>query len=175
MAGYIQKTLIKFQHPTPQNLEDSTLKVYPKEYGEKAQFTKEEDGTPELSAASIRILQQRIGILLFYGRSVDMTLMVALSTLASGQGYGIETMARAMILLSNYCATHPEPVIRYKKSDIIIEIQSDASYLYNPKVHSRAGRHFFLMDNPKRGQPIMINGSVHVVYTIIRNVMSLAA
>ena len=73
-----------------------------------------------------------------------MTLLVSLSTLASAQSHGTESTAITMIHLLNYCVTHSEAVIRYKKSDMILAIHSDASYLYEPKLHSRAGGHFFL-------------------------------
>ena len=44
-----------------------------------------------------------------------MMLIVALSTLGSLKAIGTESMARAMVQILNYCATHPDTVIRYKK------------------------------------------------------------
>ena len=80
-----------------------------------------------------------------------------------------------MVQLLNYFATHPDAVIGYKQRDMILAIHSDASYLSNTKVHSRSGMHFlFLTNKPKLGQPLMNNVAVHVVSTIIRNVISLA-
>ena len=87
-----------------------------------------------LSVAAIKLLQQKIGSLLFYGRSVDMMLLVALSILVSAQAHGTEATARAMVQLLNYCAKHPDAIIQYKQIDMILKIHSDASYLSYPKV-----------------------------------------
>ena len=84
-------------------------------------------------------------------------------------------MDREMVQLLNYCATHPYTVIWYKKSDIILAIHSDASYLSDPKSHIQSGRHFLLMKKSKLGQPMKKNVAVHVVSTIIHNAMPSAA
>ena len=97
------------------------------------QFSKEADGTPEISPSAIKILQQKILSLLFYERDVEMTLLVAISTLSSSQAHGIEETPREMLQLLNYCATHMDAVIRYKQSDMVLEIHSDASCMSEPK------------------------------------------
>ena len=84
-------------------------------------------------------------------------------------------MDRSMLQLLNYCATHPDAVIQYKQSYMIIEIHSDVSYLSNPKSCSRVVGHFFLTNKPKLGQHIMNNVAVHLVFTIICNVISSTA
>ena len=127
LTGYIQKTSLKFQYPSPKNPEYSPFKEYLKQYGSKVQFLKEEDSTPELSASVIKIWQQKIGCLLFYGRNVYMMLLVALITLLSTQSNVIEETAQAMMQLLNYCTTYPDAFIRYKTIDMILEIHSDAS------------------------------------------------
>ena len=63
-------------------------------------------------------------------------------------------------------------VFRYKQSYTILAIDSDASYLSKPKSRSREVGHFFLTNKPKQGQPVMNNGAVHLVSTIILNVIS---
>jgi hypothetical protein len=35
--------------------------------------------------------------------------------------------------------THPDAIIRYHASDMILNVHSDASYLSAPKAHSQAG------------------------------------
>ena len=44
-----------------------------------------------------------------------MTLLVSLSTLVSAQYNGKEATGRSMAQLLNYCSTHLDAVIRYKK------------------------------------------------------------
>ena len=107
-----------------------------KQYGANVKFIKEDDSTPELSSAKIKILQQKIGGLFFYGRATEITLLVALSSMESAQSHGTEAMARSMMQLLNYCATHTDAVIQYKKIDTIIAIHSHASYLSKKKMCS---------------------------------------
>ena len=65
--------------------------------------------------------------------------------------------------------THPYAIITFKKSNMILAIHSDASYLTEPR--SRAGGHFYMADDDEE-QPK--GGSVHNVAQIIRNVMTSA-
>ena len=104
-----------------------------------------------------------------------MTLLVALRTLVSVQAHGTESMSISIMKLLNYFAMHPGAFIRYKQSDMILAIHIGASYLSDPKACSQAGKIFFLTNKPKRGRPMINNGSVHVVSIIICNVISSAA
>ena len=46
----------------------------------------------------------------------------------------------------DYCHTHPDATIHYRANDMILKIQSNASYLSEAKAPSRAGGHFYLGD-----------------------------
>ena len=72
-----------------------------------------------------------------------MTILTALSEIASQQASPTEkTMERVNTFL-DYMATNPNAVIRYYASDMILNVCSGASYLTAPKSRSRAGGHFF--------------------------------
>ena len=60
MSGYMQKTLLKFQHPSLKNPEYAPFKVDLKQYGAKIKFPKVTNGTPELSEAAIKPLKKKI-------------------------------------------------------------------------------------------------------------------
>jgi hypothetical protein len=72
----------------------------------------------------------------------------------------------------DYAATHQDAIITYKKSDMVLVVHSDASYLSEPKARSRAGGHFFLSSNS--ADPAN-NGAVLNIAQLIRAVMSSAA
>ena len=82
----------------------------------------------------------------------------------------------AVVHLLNYCATHPDAVLRYRASNMILCVHSDASYLSEAHARSRVGGFFFLDDEEAStsdaGKP---NGAIHVESKILRNVMSSAA
>jgi hypothetical protein len=71
--------------------------------------------------------------------------------------------------------THPNAKIRYRASDMILNVHSDASYLSAPKAHSRAGGYFFLSSIPQDNEPIIINGAIHITCTILKLVAASAA
>jgi hypothetical protein len=71
--------------------------------------------------------------------------------------------------------THPDVVIRYRASDMILNVHSDASYPSAPKACSRAGGYFFLGSLPRDRDPIKLNGAIHVSCTILKLVAASAA
>jgi hypothetical protein len=70
---------------------------------------------------------------------------------------------------------HPDAIIRYYKSDMILNIHSDASYLTAPKARSRAGGIYFLGSVPIDGKPIRLNGPIHSLSAILKHVAASAA
>ena len=175
MPGYIQKVLHKFQHPYPKKPQHAPHKCETPQYGAKVQYTETPDNSPSLVASEIKTLQQQIGSILYYARAVDSTLLVALSTVASKQSQGTQAVAEAMSQILDYCATHPDATIRYKSSDMILAIHSDASYLSVTKARSRAGGHFFLTNKKTNDGFYKNNGAILSNATIIKNVMSSVA
>jgi len=85
MPGYIKQALKWFQHPMP-NCPEHSLHAWQKpSYGATVQFTLDPDHTPALDATNCQHIQEVIGILLYYARAVDPTLLVALGTLTTQQ------------------------------------------------------------------------------------------
>ena len=64
-------------------------------------------------------------------------------------------------------ASNPDAKIRYRASDMILNVHSDASYLTAPNAQSRAGGIFFLGSLPKDGCPIRLNGALLGLCTIL--------
>ena len=104
---------------------------------------------------------RRVGSLLFYARSIDSTFLAGLNTIAMQQTSATDnTLKRAEDLL-DYAATHPNAKVRYRASDMVLQIHTDASYLSEPKARSRAAGHYFLGWLPHDNQPIRLNGSIY--------------
>ena len=147
----------------------------PKQYGAEAQAPLPVDISPKLSDDEIKEIQRIVGSILYYARAVDITVLMALSSIASEQTRGTtNTMAKANQLL-DYLATHPDAIIRFRASDMILNVHSDASYLSETKAHSRACGHFFMGWSPKDGDPIKLNGAFFTLCTILRFVVASAA
>jgi hypothetical protein len=141
-------------------------------YGATVQYAKPEDTSQQLLPAKKKFIQEVIGVFLFYGCAVDSTMVTALSAIASTQDKPTEeTMARCKQLL-NYTATHQDAILTYKRSDMVLTVCRDASYLSKPKACSQVGGLFFLSSDTE--DPIN-NGPVLNLAQIIKAVMSSAA
>jgi hypothetical protein len=75
----------------------------------------------------------------------------------------------------DYMWTHPDAVIQYRASDMILNVHSDVSYLSTPKACSQDGGYFFLGSLPCDRDPIKLNGSIHISFTILKLVGASAA
>ena len=152
-----------------------TTKSAPRKYGAAAQEPRPTDDSPSAGDAGIKRIQQLVGTILYYARSVDSTALMALSEMGSEQATATtKTMADAIHFL-DYLASHPDATIRYHASDMILNNHSDASYLSASRGRSRAGGHFFLGWNPEKTKPIRLNGQILSLCEILKFVSSSAA
>ena len=62
--------------------------------------------------------------------------------------------------LLDYAATHPDAIVTYHASNMVLAAHSDASYLSEKQARSRAGGHFFMSNNAEIPNN---NGAVHTV------------
>ena len=91
-----------------------------------------------MSAKTINLVQQIVGMLLHYSITVDPNMLTSLGSIAAQQSKVTEKMYANTLLLLNYAATHPNAMIRYTVSNMILHIHRDASYLSEPRSRSRA-------------------------------------
>jgi hypothetical protein len=143
MPGYIKKKLQEYKHLLLEKIQNCPHPPEPKKFGSDAQSPLMPDATPVLDAGGIKQIQQIVGSILYYAHAVNMTVLMALSSIAVEQTKAMEkTMGRCIQLL-DYLASNSEAKVRYHASDMIMNIHSNASYLTKTKAHSRACRHFF--------------------------------
>mgnify|MGYP006206904129 CR=1 FL=1 len=133
------------------------------------------DTSSPLNKAGTKFVQEVIGTFLYYARCVDSTMLAALGSLATQQANPTtNTMSKVKQFL-DYAATHPDAIVTYQASNMVLAAHSDASYLSEPKARSRVGGYFYLgkhkepLDNPKP------NGPIHVESRILRNIMAAAS
>jgi hypothetical protein len=94
LPGYIAKALERFQHQ-PTGRAQNYPRVWTKpQYGQNAQLTTPPDDTEPLLPAELTRIQEIIGTLLFYGRSIDCTMLVTLSTITSSQSKGTQQLRK---------------------------------------------------------------------------------
>ena len=113
MPHYVEKALLCFHHQPPTKPQHSPHQWNKPNYGAKQQFATDEDTTAPLDAPAIRQVQQITGMLLYYARAVDSTLLVTLGTIAAQQTHGTAKTTIAVNQLLDYCHTQPSATLRY--------------------------------------------------------------
>jgi len=172
MPGYIAKALARFAHPTPKKPQHQPHPHTERTYGATIQYAKAQDTSPVLPATDKTFIQQVLGVLLYYSRAVDSTVLVAIGSIASAQATPTAQTLELTKILLDYVATHPDAILTYEKSDMVVAVHSDASYSSEAGARSRAGGHFFMssdVDDPPN------NGAILNTSSIIKSVMSSAA
>ncbi|KAI2491412.1 Reverse transcriptase (RNA-dependent DNA polymerase) [Fragilaria crotonensis] len=177
MPGYIERALHRFQHPAPTKPEHSPHPWQkPTYYGAKTQFAIAPDTTTALDATDKRRILEVLGTLLYYARAIDSTLLTAIGELATEQSEGTKTTMEKLAQLLNYCATHPDATVQFTASDMLLAVESGASYLSVVKARSRAAGCFYLTNAPTTPTAALKpNGAIHVLCHIMREVLSSAA
>ena len=91
-----------------------------------------------------------------------------LSTIASGQAEDTKTTLKNTKKLLDYVATYPNATTSFYASDMIMNINSDASYLYSKGARSCASRYFFMGYISKDDGPIFLNGAFSSLCAILK-------
>ena len=82
MPGYVQKQLTRYAHPSPRRKRHTPYDPAPLVLGRAAQELPPEDESAPLDEKGKKRVQQVVGSFLYYGRAVDMTILMALSEIA---------------------------------------------------------------------------------------------
>ena len=172
MLEYVPEALTRFQHAPPNKPQHQPYPHVQPTYGAKVQYAENEDTSPLLNKTEKTFVQEVIGTFLYYARCVNSTMLPGLGSLATQQANPtVNTMVKVKQFL-DYAATHPDAIVTYHASDMVLAGHSDASYLSESKARSRAGGHFFMSTDTARPPN---NGAVLTIAQIIKAVMTSAA
>ena len=129
MPAYVKKKLIEYEHIASKRPQHCPYSPLPIKYGQQNQDPLPEDTSKLLDNDEKKFVQKVVGSFLFYARAVDMTILLALNAIAGAQAAPTKNTLKRVHQLLNYMATNPDAVIRYRASDMILNVHSDASYL----------------------------------------------
>ena len=180
MPGYVERALQRFTHTTDTTQPSNSPHHYQfPQYGKKIQYADSPDISPLLHPKDKTRIQEIIGVFLYYARAVDNTMLPALGTLATQQAAPTQHTMNAVIQFLNYAVANPDAVLRYRASDMVLHVESDASYLSETKARSRYAGYQYLSSRPSdtpQTDPIPpFNAAVNVPCQILREVVSSAA
>ena len=173
MPNYIKNFLQKFQHEPPKRIQYAPFPWVKPNFGATIQYPTSPDMSPGVEKSQITRIQQILGTLLYYSRMVDPTMLVAISSLASQQSKATTLTLKNLNQLLDYCVSFPVSTLRYKRSDMILKIHSDAGYLNESGSRSRSSGYFYLGNNPHTSNDN--NGTILTNASILKNIMASAA
>ena len=102
IPGYVERALKRFTHPKPPGPEDSPYKWTRPNYGAKIHYAPDTDTSEPLPPNHKKLIQEIVGVFLFYARAVDMTMLPALGSLAAQQACPTEQTYKALTQFLNY-------------------------------------------------------------------------
>jgi hypothetical protein len=175
MSKYVMKQLTQYTHIPSLKPQHCLYSPNPINYRKDNQAPIPTDDSPFLDKAGKKQIQQVVGIFLYYAWAVDPTILMALSDIATQQADPTENNKKRADQFLNYMWTHPDAIIRYHASDMILNVHSDASYLSAPRAQSRASSYFFLGSLLTDGDPIKLNEAIHITCTFLKLVAASAA
>ena len=135
MPGYCDEALIRFRHEL-RKIMDQPHKHDVPVYGAKVQYAKTEDKSAKLGKEGTKFIQQVTGTFLYYTRAVNSMMLVALSVIASDQALPTEDTMRKTKQFLDYVASHPDAILTFSASSMVLAVHSDASYLTEPRTRS---------------------------------------
>jgi hypothetical protein len=93
----------------------------PKQFGSKVQATLPPDLSPILDKAGIKQVQKIVGSTLYYAQAVNMTVLMALSSIAAKQTIATARMLERCTQKLDYLAHNANAKARFPASDMIMK------------------------------------------------------
>ena len=95
---------------------------------------------------------------------MDPTILPAINEIGLNQARPTENTKKKVIQLLDYLHTHPNAKLRYKKSDMVLHVDSDAAYLVAPGSKSRVAGYYYLSSEytPTSLNEAPLNSPIHV-------------
>ena len=113
------------------------------------------DNSNLLDKKSTKIIHSIVGMMLYYSRSVDPTMLQAINEISRVQSKITRDTEEKTRMLLDYAATHPNSTICYKARNMVLHEDSYAAYLAMPEARSFYGALYL---NPT---PVSIYESPH--------------
>ena len=132
------KALHKFQHPSPRRAQYEPHQCTRPNFGATNKLETTLDNSPSITEEQHCRIQQIVGSFLYYAFVVDCNMLTYINTIVEQQSNPTHSTESAITHFQNYAATNPSATIQYKFSDMILHIDSYASYISKPRRRAAA-------------------------------------
>ena len=103
----------KYKHQNPSKPQYTPYPTAPFKYGAAPQEPTPQDTAQLATKSEITRIQHILGSILYYARAVKLTVLMALSTIASEQAEAIKTTLKNVHQVLYYLATNIDATIRF--------------------------------------------------------------
>jgi len=111
------------------------------------QFAPSQVTEPKLPKDKMKYVQSVIGLLLYYARAIDCTMLPALNEISKSQANPTQATLDECQQLLDYPNTYKHVSVRYRASAMILNVETDAAYLLLPKAKSRLAGYYYMGHN----------------------------
>lgn len=134
------------------------------------------DTSERISASKTKYVQSVVGSFLYYSRAIDGTMLTALNEISTEQANPTQSTLDKCQRLLDYAATYPDVFVRFYASDMILNINTDATYLVQRAAKSRiAGYYYMGTYRNKSTSTHMPNGAILIECKTLKHVVASAA
>ena len=142
IPDYIASVLQKYQHNYSKKPKHTPLQLIHNHSNNIEQTAILHDISTTLSQYKTTKIQQIIRSLLYYARAKDNTVSLVLNTIAQSQNKPTKHTQKLCHDLLDYCATYLNTGLKYYKGNMILHIDSGASYLVTTEAKRRVVDYF---------------------------------
>lgn len=98
-------------------------------YGRRVKYAPEVNQLPVLDTKGTRLVQSKVGTLLYYDQAVEPTIFVALNEIGMDLSKPTQNTVDQLNMIMDYLATYPNAVLRFYAGTMQLKAESDSSYL----------------------------------------------
>ena len=126
MLVYVTDALTRFRHNNLRKLQHQPYPKIKSNYGAKAQYAEAVYVPPPLSISDKTFVQEFTGGFLYYAQAFDPTILTVLGSIAAQQANPTEHMMKKVKRLLDYAVTHPDAILAYHASEMVLAVHSNA-------------------------------------------------
>ena len=127
MLLYVTYALTILRQDNPWKLQHQPYPRIKPNYGAKAQYAEAADVSPPLIIADKTFIQEVTGTFIYYEWAVNTTILTEVGSIAAQQAKLTEHIMKKLKQLLDYAATHPDAILTYHASDMVLAGHSEAS------------------------------------------------
>jgi hypothetical protein len=155
MLEYVPEALVQFSHKAPRTPQHQPYPHVKPTYGATRQYVEAHDTLDPLSKEEKTCVQEVIGMFLYYARCVNALMLPALGMLTTQQASPTKNTMEKIKQFFDFAVMHPDAVVTYHASNMVLAGHSDTSYLSESNAQSRAGGHFFMSKSVENRQTMV--------------------